>query len=83
MDTWLAVVIGLTQLVLGAMGVYVSLRPPDKKYHWWWFGGLAGRLRPTKIDGFFRQQCLAGDPSARALRAPSAEAGGQTRGPSG
>jgi hypothetical protein len=39
-DIWLAVVIGITQLFLGGMGVYVSLRPPNQKHHWWWLGGF-------------------------------------------
>jgi hypothetical protein len=40
MDIWLAVIIGITQLVLGGMGVYVSLRPPKPEHHWYWFGGF-------------------------------------------
>jgi hypothetical protein len=40
MDIWLAVVIGITQLFLGVMGVYVSLRPPKSEHHWYWFGGF-------------------------------------------
>ena len=40
MGIWLTVVIGLTQLVLGGMGVYVSLRPPEKAYHWSWIAGF-------------------------------------------
>ena len=40
MDITLAVVIGITQLLLGAMGVYVSLRPPDKRYHAYWLTGF-------------------------------------------
>jgi len=39
-DIWLAVVIGITQLLLGGMGVYVSLRPPKAEHHWYWLGGF-------------------------------------------
>lgn len=47
MAIWLTVIIGVTQLFLGGMGVYVSLKPPEKKYHWHWITmfilvGLAG-----------------------------------------
>jgi len=40
MDIWLVVVIAVTQLVLGGMGVYVSLRPPKSEHHWWWLSGF-------------------------------------------
>jgi hypothetical protein len=36
-DAFLAMVTGAVQLLLGAMGIYVSLRPPDKRRHWYWF----------------------------------------------
>jgi hypothetical protein len=35
-DAVLATLLGVVQLLLGIMGVYVSLRPPDKKRHWYW-----------------------------------------------
>ena len=38
MDIWLSVVIGITQLALGAMGVYVSLKPPKSEHHLHWIG---------------------------------------------
>lgn len=40
MGIWLTVVIGITQLALGGMGVYVSLRPPKKEHHWYWIAGF-------------------------------------------
>jgi hypothetical protein len=40
MGTWLTVIIGVVQLVLGAMGVYVSLRPPRKEHHWYWIAAF-------------------------------------------
>jgi len=42
MDALLTAIIGFTQLVLGGMGVYVSLKPPLPKYHWYWIGGFMG-----------------------------------------
>ena len=36
----LTVAIALTQFILGAMGVYVSLRPPEQKYHKYSIGGF-------------------------------------------
>jgi hypothetical protein len=41
MDALLIAVIAFTQLILGGMGVYVSLRPPEKRYHWYWIGAFA------------------------------------------
>ncbi len=40
MDAVLTAIVGFTQLVLGAMGVYVSLRPPQPKHHWYWIAGF-------------------------------------------
>lgn len=45
----LTVIVGITQLILGGMGVFVSLRPPKKERHWHWMlafilVGLAGVL---------------------------------------
>jgi hypothetical protein len=37
----LTAAIALTQFILGAMGVYVSLRPPERKYHKRWIGAFA------------------------------------------
>ncbi len=46
MALWLTIFIGLSQLLLGGLGVYVSLRPPKKEHHWFWIGcfGLIGLL---------------------------------------
>ena len=35
-DAVLATLLGIIQLFLGVMGVYVSLRPPDKRWHLYW-----------------------------------------------
>lgn len=40
MDVVLTATLAFTQLVLGGMGVWVSLKPPDKKYHLYWIGGF-------------------------------------------
>ncbi|HKW61255.1 MAG TPA: hypothetical protein VJN89_01805 [Candidatus Acidoferrum sp.] len=42
MDTLLTAIIGFTQLVLGGMGVYVSLRPPKPEHHWRWISAFMG-----------------------------------------
>jgi hypothetical protein len=39
MDALLTVISTFTQLILGAMGIYVSLRPP-KGHHWRWIGAF-------------------------------------------
>ncbi len=36
----LLAIIGITQLALGALGVWVSLRPPKREHHWLWIGGF-------------------------------------------
>src|SRR5271165_6701251 len=41
MAIWLTVIIGITQLLLGGMGVYVSLRPPKPEHHWRWIAAFA------------------------------------------
>ena len=40
MSVVLTVAIALTQFILGAMGVFVSLRPPEQKYHKHWIGAF-------------------------------------------
>jgi hypothetical protein len=35
-DAFLAMLTGAIQLLLGVMGIYVSLRPPDKRQHQYW-----------------------------------------------
>ncbi len=40
MTTWLTITVGIVQVALGCMGVYVSLRPPKKNRHWYWFAGF-------------------------------------------
>jgi hypothetical protein len=40
MTTWLTIIVGVLQVVLGGMGVYVSLRPPKKERHWYWIAGF-------------------------------------------
>ena len=40
MDTVLTAVVGFTQLVLGAMGIFVALRPPRAEHHWRWIGAF-------------------------------------------
>jgi hypothetical protein len=42
MEIWLAVVIGITQLLLGGMGVYVSLRVPKREHHRHWLLAFVG-----------------------------------------
>jgi hypothetical protein len=36
MALWLTVFVGISQLLLGGLGVYVSLRPQRKEHHWLW-----------------------------------------------
>jgi hypothetical protein len=40
-DAFLAMLTGAVQLLLGVMGIYLSLRPPDKRQHWYWFCAFA------------------------------------------
>jgi hypothetical protein len=40
MDASLTAIAALTQLILGVMGVYVSLRPPSKPKHRYWMGAF-------------------------------------------
>lgn len=40
MDFFLTVCVGFAQLLLGFMGIYVSLRPPQQKHHWYWIGAF-------------------------------------------
>ncbi len=40
MSIWLTGMVGILQLVLGGMGVWVSLRPPKKETHWYWMAGF-------------------------------------------
>lgn len=40
MDILLTVIICLTQLVLGYMGVHVALRPPKAQHHKFWIAGF-------------------------------------------
>jgi hypothetical protein len=40
MDILLTLAIGAIQLALGVMGVYVSLRPPEKKHHVVWMSAF-------------------------------------------
>jgi hypothetical protein len=41
MDTLLTAIVGFTQLILGGMGIYVSLRPPkNPQRHWYWIGAF-------------------------------------------
>ena len=40
MDALLTMLIGFIQLVLGGMGVFVSLKPPQRKYHWYWIAAF-------------------------------------------
>lgn len=42
MDALLTAIVGFSQLVLGGMGVYVSLRPPKPQHHWYWIGAFMG-----------------------------------------
>jgi hypothetical protein len=39
-DALLAAIFGFTQLALVVMGVYVSLRTPKKKHHWYWIAAF-------------------------------------------
>jgi len=39
-DALIAAIVGFTQLILGGMGVYVSLRPPKQEQHRYWIGGF-------------------------------------------
>lgn len=60
MDLLLAIILGLLQLLLGGLGVYVSLRPPKRERHWWWIGsffaigvlgaGLVGLQAKRSVD---------------------------------
>jgi hypothetical protein len=41
MDTLLTAIVGIAQLILGGMGVYISLRPPkEPRHHWYWMGAF-------------------------------------------
>jgi len=40
MSVLLTVAIALTQFILGAMGVFVSLKPPEQKHHKYWIGAF-------------------------------------------
>ncbi len=40
MDIWITGALAFVNLALGALGGYVSLRPPDKEEHWKWFGAF-------------------------------------------
>lgn len=42
MDATLTAIVGILQILLGAMGVFVSLRTPKKEHHWYWIGGFVG-----------------------------------------
>lgn len=42
MVVFLTVLVGISQLLLGGLGVYVSLKPPKPERHWYWIGGFAG-----------------------------------------
>ena len=39
-DMSLTVVVGLTQVILGIMGIYLSLRSPKKRHHHYWIGSF-------------------------------------------
>jgi len=56
-DVFLTAIVGFTQLVLGGMGVYVSLRPPKKEHHWYWIGAFMGvGLLGVALTGWVAQR---------------------------
>jgi hypothetical protein len=43
MDAFLTYLAALSQVILGVMGVYISLRPPkEPRHHWYWMGAFMG-----------------------------------------
>ncbi len=75
MDAFLTAIVGFLQLVLGGMGVYVSLRPPKQERHSSWIGGFMGvGLLGVALTGLLAHrasnaQDLAGEKVSQAVTA--------------
>src|SRR5260370_11028999 len=57
MDACFTAIVGFMELVLGGMGVYVSLKPPKQEHHWYWIGAFMGvGLLGVALNGWLAQR---------------------------
>src|SRR6266849_7556374 len=57
MDAFLTAFGVFIQLLLGGMGVYVSLKPPKQEHHWYWIGAFMGvGLLGIALTGWLAQR---------------------------